>query len=85
LLNLNKRWCKFVGETIAWNAQEFVKLDNTIYMQVIVMQGLQPCSFPLLDCLPLKWNSYIDILGVVQCNWTILSNQWKWQWKTMGT
>jgi len=34
-----------VGETIAWNALELVKINNKAYHKFVAMHGLKRCSF----------------------------------------
>jgi hypothetical protein len=39
---LNKQgWCKVVGKTIAWNALEFIKVNNHAYHKIVAMHGLK--------------------------------------------
>jgi hypothetical protein len=34
-------WCKVVGETITWNALEFIKVNNHAYHKIVAMHGLK--------------------------------------------
>ncbi len=33
-----------MGETVAWNALEFVKINNQAYQKFVAMHGLKSCS-----------------------------------------
>ncbi len=45
LHRVNKGWWKAVGETIAWNALKFVKINNQAYQKFVAMHGLKRYSF----------------------------------------
>jgi hypothetical protein len=38
-------WCKALGEIIAWNVLELVKIINQAYQKFVTMHGLKICSF----------------------------------------
>jgi hypothetical protein len=61
LRQVNEGWCKAMGETIAWNALELVKINNQVHHKFVAMHGFKRCF--LHECLQIEIDYLREFLG----------------------